>query len=71
MVDAWDLCSHSRVVVAKQRRPICGEAGSGHSHDIFDCRVQVASMPPAVTEHAMLCRQALTDITARVLSRKK
>ncbi|BDA44504.1 Decaprenyl-diphosphate synthase subunit 1 [Coccomyxa sp. Obi] len=31
----------------------------------------VQSMPPAVTEHAMLCRQALTDIAARVLTRKK
>ncbi|KAK9915863.1 hypothetical protein WJX75_005387 [Coccomyxa subellipsoidea] len=31
----------------------------------------VQSMPPAVTEHALLCRQALTDITSRVLARKK
>lgn len=33
--------------------------------------VQVQSLPACSNEHAMMCRQALTDITARVLVRKK
>jgi hypothetical protein len=32
---------------------------------------QVRQLPPATTEHARLCRQALADITERVLARKK
>ena len=35
------------------------------------CGLQVQSLPACSNEHALVCRQALTDITARVLSRKK
>ena len=35
------------------------------------CGLQVQSLPACSNEHALVCRQALTDITARVLERKK
>ena len=39
---------------------------------VFMCLgVQVQSLPACSNEHAIMCRQALTDITARVLARKK
>ena len=33
--------------------------------------LQVANFPPALNENAVLCREALTDITKRVLKRVK
>ena len=34
-------------------------------------RLQVEAMPPAVTAHALQCRDALLAITERVLTRSK
>lgn len=42
-----------------------------NAHQELLAGLQVQSMPACSNEHALMCRQALTEITARVLARKK